>query len=242
MKQVSVSSMIPDHAIISITVSLQKPQVPVKTLRYRKYHSVDTKELEADLMESALITDSINNLDQLIKLYDITIQNLIDKHAPVQSKELSCHSTNPWYSRDIQAAKRYHHYCECLVKRTKLTVHHEMFVAAITQVRELISTAKAQYYNNKIVECNGSQKTVFTVVNKVLHRDDMILPTTFKSDEDMAQGFNNFFQSKIKRIRQDLESSGEKEKTVFIGSDQSYVSIIESFAPFTESETDSQVI
>ena len=174
VKQVSVSSMISDHAIISITVSLQKPQVPVKTLRYRKYRSIDTKAFQADLMESALITDSINNLDQLIKLYDITIQNLIDKHAPVQSKELSCRSTNPWCSRDIQAAKRYRRYCERLVKRTKLTVRREMFVAARTQVRELISTAKAQYYNNKIVECNGSQKTVFSVVNKVLHRDDMI--------------------------------------------------------------------
>ena len=81
--------------------------------------------------------------------------------------------------------KRHRRCCERLWNRTELTVHYEMFKAARLFVRELIDTAKSQYYNNKIMDCNGDQKT-FSVVNKVLHRKTIVFPDIFDSDKKMA--------------------------------------------------------
>ena len=76
-----------------------------------------------------------------------------------------------------------------------------MFKAARLFVRELLATAKSQYYNNKIIDCNGNQKTVFSVVNKVLHRKTTVFPDIFDSDKEMAEEFNTFVYQKIQKIR-----------------------------------------
>ena len=76
-----------------------------------------------------------------------------------------------------------------------------MYKAARLCVRELLSTAKSQYYNNTIIDCNGDQKTVFSVVNKVLHHKTTVFPDILNSDKKMAEEFNTFFHQKIQKIR-----------------------------------------
>ena len=154
-----------------------------------------------DLKESRLIVDPPNDLEQLVDLYNNTLRDLIDKHAPLKTKKMPVRSLVPWYNKDIQAAKRHRRCCERLWNRTELTVHYEMFKAARLFVRELLATAKSQYYNNKIIDCNGNQKTVFSVVNKVLHRKTTVFPDIFDSDKEMAEEFNTFFHQKIQKIR-----------------------------------------
>ena len=73
----------------------------------------------------------------------------------------------PWYNKDMQAAKRHRRNCERLWTRTGLSVNFEMFKAARLFVGELLVTSKSQFYNDKSSKCNGDQKTVFSVVNKV---------------------------------------------------------------------------
>ena len=61
----------------------------------------------------------------------------------------------PWYTKDIQAAKRHRRYCEQLWRRTRLTVHHDMFLQARLNVRDLLVSCKA----NQINKCSGSKKS-----------------------------------------------------------------------------------
>ena len=88
----------------------------------------------------------------------------------------------PWYTKYIKAAKRHRRYCERLWRRTRLTVNHDMV------------SCKTAYYSNKINKCNGSQKAIFNVVSNVFHRKQNILPDSFDSQQETADGFSRYFQ------------------------------------------------
>ena len=57
-------------------------------------------------------------------------------------------------------------------------------------VKNTLASAKSEYYNKKIKASKGNQRTVFSVVNKVLHKRQIVLPNSIYSDKDMGQRFN----------------------------------------------------
>ena len=74
-------------------------------------------------------------------------------------------------------------------------------------VKNTLASAKSEYYNKKNKASKGNQRTVFSVVNKVLHKSQTVLPNNINSDKDMAHCFNNFFCQKILNIHSGLQSS-----------------------------------
>jgi len=58
------------------------------------------------------------DLDQLVNLYDCTLRALVERYAPLQRKTLLSRPLIPWFSKEIQAAKRCRRYCERLWVRT----------------------------------------------------------------------------------------------------------------------------
>ena len=51
-----------------------------------------------------------------------------------------------------------------LLMRTKLTIHHDMFILARLDVRELLVTSKSAYYTNKSNARKGDHSATFDVV------------------------------------------------------------------------------
>jgi len=94
----------------------------------------------------------------------------------------------PWYKKNIQAAKR--HRRQWI--RTGLCVHYEMLKVSKIQVQNSLASAKSEYYNTNIKASKGDQRTVFSAVNKVLHKSPTVFPNINNSNKDIAQCFNNF--------------------------------------------------
>ena len=63
-----------------------------------------------------------------------------------------------------------------------------MFKVSEILVKNTLASAKSEYYNKKIKASKENQRTVFSVVNKVLHK----ISNNINSDKDMAHCFNNF--------------------------------------------------
>jgi hypothetical protein len=70
--------MLSDHFLVNIIVSFQKQSVSAKVISYRRYKSIDKEAFLADLRVSSLILD----------LYDSTMRNVVDQHAPLRTKEM----------------------------------------------------------------------------------------------------------------------------------------------------------
>ena len=72
-----MSSMLSDHFLININVSLKKQSILTKVISYRRY-----KSFLADLEVSSLVLDSLDDVDHLVDLYDSTLRDIVDEHAP----------------------------------------------------------------------------------------------------------------------------------------------------------------
>jgi len=101
-----------------------------------------------------------------VDLYDNTLRDIVDQHAPLMTKEMSRRPMLPWYNKNILAAKRHRRYCERLGVRTGLHVNYEMFKVSKILVKNTLASAKSEYYNKTIKASKGNERTVFGVVNK----------------------------------------------------------------------------
>lgn len=106
-------------------------------------------------------------------------------------------------------------------------------------VSDLITAVRTAYYNQKISECSGNQKSLFQIVDKLLHRKGSTLPFHVSSEE-LACRISGFFVSKVDNIRAGLNSSPTSD----IAEDEKYQTTVSltSFAPASEEEIKKIVI
>jgi len=67
-----------------------------------------------------------------------------------------------------------------------------MFKVSKISIKNTIASDKSEYYNKKIKVSKGNQRTLLSVMNKVLYKSQTVLPNNINSDKDMARCFNNF--------------------------------------------------
>ena len=60
-------------------------------------------------------------------------------------------------------------------RKTKLTVHLEIFRALCLKLKTLIYDAKEKCYKKQISDCGGDQKQLFGIVNSILGRGRQIV-------------------------------------------------------------------
>jgi len=82
-----------------------------------------------------------------------------------------------------------------------------MFKVSKILVKNTVAYAKSKYYNKKINTSKGNQMTVFSVVNKVLHKSQTVFRNNINSDRDIAHCFDNFLYQNILNILSGFPSS-----------------------------------
>ncbi|XP_030834146.1 uncharacterized protein LOC115921145 [Strongylocentrotus purpuratus] len=129
------------------------------------------------------------------------LRELLDKHAPLQTCVIVEQPAVPWY-KNIADAKRKRRQLERRWRRTKALVYKEIFRKHRNRVKELFAEAKADFYNELIVDCGNDQKALYAIINKLLHRkteSTTALP-------HLASKFSRYFIGKIESIRCNLQS------------------------------------
>ena len=110
-----------------------------------------------------------------------------------------------WYNLEIKEAKTEKRRKERLWKKSNLTVHKEIYVAACRHVTNLIDNAKKSFFRNKL-SCVKSCKELYTTVNSLLGKKSAS-PLPNVSDDQNASQFSNFFVDKIDKIRSSLDNT-----------------------------------
>ena len=119
----------------------------------------------------------------------------------------------PWINEEIAAAKKDCRKCEKLWRNNKSTVRRSEYRESCERVKHLIRKAKEEYFIKKIDECQGDQKKLFQIVDKLLGRNKSTSLPHFTDSKIMARIFNEFFVTKISDIRC-LLSTWESSATV----------------------------
>ena len=91
--------------VIHCSINLAKPPLPRKVCTHWSYKSLDPAKLEAEVEECDLVQNPVHDLDGLIRQYNTTFSNIIDKHSPLKTRIMTVWPVKPWYSPEIHAAK-----------------------------------------------------------------------------------------------------------------------------------------
>ena len=146
------------------------------------------------------------DIEELSQLYNISLTQVLDKHAPPVTKQVTDRSQSPWFTEECKRLKTSKRLAERRYQKHKLTVNLDLWRKALQDYKLCCTKAKSTYYQQKIAENSGNQKELFKVVNTLLHKKkDNRLPT-FTDPSALANKFLEFFQTKIDNIRKSFST------------------------------------
>ena len=111
MPAVSIESpCILDHSLLSFELPLPRPPVQEIDIETRAWKGFDADRFRDDLLKSRLCMPSGGHdalsVDELQNMYDITLKELLDKHAPSRSTKRISQPLTPWFDSECAAARR----------------------------------------------------------------------------------------------------------------------------------------
>ncbi|XP_076441126.1 uncharacterized protein LOC143280376 [Babylonia areolata] len=193
-----------DHAAVLCRLKVSRPKRQPVYRTVRDIKAIDRDSFKAD------VQDMLDDLgpDLSAQQLDDGLRGLLDRHAPATEKRVPSGHTSPWYaavSDILRDAKKERRRAERKWRKSGLTVDSQIFLTAKQLVTDIVQNAKEEYWSSKI-KASTSVKNVFLTSNRLLGRSrDFILPTNIPPN-DLSDAFAEFFTTKIKTIRDELET------------------------------------
>ncbi|XP_072041350.1 uncharacterized protein [Amphiura filiformis] len=199
----SVGVRLSDHNVTHCTLNLQKPETTNETRSFRNFRKIDHASFHSDLAQSfnSNMTSS-NDVNELTVLYNDTVTNCLNKHAPITSRKCNARKRQPWYNEDIHVARRRRRKLEKKWRKTKSEVYHQQYIEQNKLVNSKINESKQTYYREQFD--NADIKSTFRIVNSLLDNDKKILPN-HDSEKKLACDFASFFTDKVSNIHSKLK-------------------------------------
>ena len=203
-----VNELLSDHRAIHCTLQCAKPPPCKKTIRYRKTKDLNPETLQQAVLATSLLVAPSDSLEKLVSQYQHDLTEVLDKLAPVKTKSFVERPLIPWMNDNILECKRRKRKCEKLWRQSNLTIHYEIYRAEKRNLENLIINAKTKHFSDKIKECSGHQGRIFKIVE---HLNNVKGKPTLPEHDDLftlCNTFNDFFLSKIVKIRNKLDEAG----------------------------------
>ncbi|CAB4033811.1 Hypothetical predicted protein [Paramuricea clavata] len=191
-----------------------KPILEKSKVRYRKLKSVDLDALKHDLVASGLCRasrgDSDNKLpeeiDAVVKEYNSILTHLTDYHAPLKTKIIRARTSAPWYSAEIDTAKRQRRKAERAWRKSKSLTDFKLFKIKKNYVTYLINKARREYYSD-FINSNGDNKSkLFRAAKSLLNATSEICFPNSPDNTVLSNDIGAYFVSKIARIRAEVDA------------------------------------
>jgi hypothetical protein len=117
----------------------------------------------------------------------------------------------PWYNEEIRQEKHERRKAEKRWRKTKLTVHKQLYRDKCHSVNTIISLAKKEHFLHKIEECGTNHKQLFKLMGNLMgNTSERILPSHATADQ-LSNRFNDFFKSKVDTIRDSIRSTARHD-------------------------------
>ncbi len=223
-----------DHSIILMDMSLNKPPRKKRTITFRKIKNIDTNAFMKDVNEKIKEIHMDQDLDTLVESYNNVLSDVLDKHAPLETKEITEREDTPWTTEEIRPLKTKRRSLERRSRRTGLLVHKQEVRSFNREFNEFLENRRAESYAKMIEDNSEDPKALFKVMNKALHRkQDNPLPPG-KSNKELADEFADFFTDKISNIRTKIQQDPLSEVPHI--EQKRYTKLLTEFRELTEDE------
>lgn len=195
-----------DHAAITCTLHIARPEPVKMKITFRKLHDIDLNSFRSDILNSTLHTSSINDIDSLVDSYNNVLNDLKEKHAPLITRTVRCRPNAPWYTDSLRDMKRESRRLERRWISSKLEIDKQIFKEHCKKYNLAIKQAKQAYHQKQFSECDP--KHLFQKFNKLCSPTSLKALPSDTPDDVLANRFSEFFSDKIQLIKQHLIHSG----------------------------------
>ncbi len=207
MKDIHVTPpWVSDHSSMHIKLGIDKPVLVTKTITCRKCKDIDINSFRHDISCSKMIAYKGDSVSDMISCYNKTISHFLDKHAPLRRKTITVHLQAEWYTSELELEKRKRSRLERIYRKSLSSTDAQDILVQYAYYSELQVKTQQQFYVTKIEDSSGDQRSLFKVLNKLLHREyEQHLPA-FDDLNELVNRSADFFRNKIYNICFNLQS------------------------------------
>ena len=210
VRDTSVLGFFSDHRPVLVSLSCRSPRFPSATISFRRLRGIDSGAFVHDIERLNLITDPSDALDCLVAQYNDGLRSLIDKHAPVVTKNVVLRPSAPWITEATRLTKRAKRRAERTWLKRRLTVHLELYRDKRRQHNYLLASERTSYVSAKVADCRGDSRKLFSLVNSLMGtQTTRAAPNTVSDAAAAAAELANFFETKVSRIRFGLDTAAD---------------------------------
>jgi hypothetical protein len=227
-----------DHFPITFNVlsCLNGSRNEKKTISFRNLRSIDSKNFKKDLVTS--LSDINCNgfaFDEIITTYNNKCNQVLDEHAPVLVKQITDRKSAPWFDGEYKCLRSQRRKAERKWKKSELPEDREHYVELRNQCTNLADKKKHACFKREFEKYDYSPKSLYKFANSFMDKEKTLTLPPSESLKETVDNFNNFFQDKITRIRNNFpprnsNSSESSTKTSFVGQE------LDELAPTTLDE------
>ena len=227
------SYFISDHCFIECLLSIPGPNIMFKEVTYRKLKHIDVDRFRSDIASSALSNSQWSSLESISQCYDETLLQILDKHAPINSKVLTIRPRVPCFSPELREHKATRRRLERRILSTKTQADKIAYRNACNTYSMLLRKSKRKYYSDLIDECGVNTKKLFYVVHSLTNMSHANHLPPYDDPCKLADDFGEFFYRKIELIKRDIDEIVVEPPKVDYSSPQV---LLEKFAVLSEEE------
>ena len=107
-------------------------------------------------------------MDTMVEMYDRFLSELLDKHAPLKKITVVDRPLNEWMTSNILALKAIRRKNELIWRKTRITINFNIYYDSCMAVKKAISIRKAELMEQKVINCEGDQKKLFSLIHLYL--------------------------------------------------------------------------
>ena len=148
----------------------------------------------------------VGEIDKLVREYNLTLRNITDHHAPLKTKILRARPSAPWYSAEIDAAKRRRRKAERAWRKSKSEASFKFFNTLRNYVTHLINKARTEYYTDLINKNSDNQCKLFRAAKTLLNTKSELCFRNFPNDTMLSNAIGDFFVRKISKIGAEIDA------------------------------------
>ena len=126
----------------------------------------------SDIASSVLCNSQWTILEELAQCCDTTLSQILEKHAPVNTKILTVRPRVPWFSLELKKLKISRRKLEKKMLKSRSQQDKDACREVCNNYSMSLKNAKERYHPDLIEECGGVTRKLFQVVRSLSNKPE----------------------------------------------------------------------
>ena len=219
------------HFLIDFKVNVDAINVSTKTITYRNLKNIDGESFCNEITQRYQASPATNDLKTKVDNYNMILEDVLNKHAPLKTKEIKLVNNSPWFDEEYVALRKQRRKAEKRFHKSGKLADKKEFIGLRKQTTELAKNKKISYVSRKLEQ--GTSKTLYSVVNQLIDNNKEVVLPSAESDVELAEGFLCYFKEKIDKIRSKFPTQVMDNEIL---TPDANIKILSTFRPTDEEE------